>query len=953
MSSYDLGVNNPLLETGEYRASRAIRWCEEELRTYGRLHSLREKISLLLLYNATHILDRRDGKTTDSFPSFVLENTEFPNHENLHNFLMAEQIWLENNSREVVNYGINLLTSRLNMNENQTSDGLRQVIYQILKDLKLNEKSNFSILDPACGFGFLLSELTGLFPNTKLRLAGQEINEGLSKYTKQLFRLVNHDIDVRQADLLSTDAFANEKFDLVLLDAPLAMAWDSSRVSQNDDRFRFGLPSNRDANLLFIQAGLSKLKSPAEGGGVLIAVTTNRNLIAERENKLILESFADKDLMQAVISLPGGVGRGGSSIPTYLLIMTNLKSSNWVNKIQLIDVKANFEDAYGSNGRKRLLTKDAISQISLAISKPKPLKSVRTISKSELWLQRTEISYPDVQNNIWNKTGAEKAAKFTLNTLLLESPFNDFDRSKNQIGLTKIEIKDLGKYLSFEVEPRFKSNSNKASMLGRKVKDTLALIEFTREIATFSKSNIGDFDSSKSEYLAIPRDTSEKCFHVYLGDSPENIHKYIFLSLIQEERIPYLVAWLNSGFGTAARWEVWEQLKDESRFMLGMFHPSEILQFCAFLHVPLLDSKKMKQISTSVTQVEQNINILKSLQDELWVDTNAIETIAELSKSINGEVSLSKWVNDLPFPLAASLRTYESFSLDSSKASDQLIHFWEATATFMATYLLSSLRKSEDLWKSEVPKLNTAIEAGHCSLDRATIGTWRITLEYLTKRFNSWLVSNDVDEQNRAIQLLGGGSRRIYERLLNPQVVNLLTQVNEFRNKYDGHSGTTTKIQEERKHDELLAITNDLRALIGNAWQGLRLIRPIVQYNLREGIELECEILMGPTTPFVNQRISVQDNLIMNELYFVGENSYVPVFPYIKMGPQPNDIEDTCYFYSSKDNKGARFVSYNKSIKNEYNETSDYLLKTLDEIQTLKITPMENLFAQKNSFEED
>jgi hypothetical protein len=44
----------------------------------------------------------------------------------------------------------------------------------------------------------------------------------------------------------------------------------------------------------------------------------------------------------------------------------------------------------------------------------------------------------------------------------------------------------------------------------------------------------------------------------------------------------------------------------------------------------------------------------------------------------------------------------------------------------MATFLLSSLRKSEELWKSEVPKLNSAIEAGHCSLDRATIGTWRI-----------------------------------------------------------------------------------------------------------------------------------------------------------------------------------------------------------------------------------
>ena len=948
MGSYDLNMENPLLETGEYRASRAIRWCEEELRSQGQLHNLREKISPLLIFNATHILDRRDSKTSDSFPTFVLENTKFPNHENLHNFLMAEQIWLENNTHELVNYGINLLTSRLNMNENQSSAGLRQVIYQILKDLGLDKKSDLSFLDPACGFGFLLSELNGLFPETNLRLAGQEINEGLAIYTKQLYRLVNKDIDLRHSDLLIKDSFVDEKFDVVLLDAPLAMPWDSSRVSKNDSRFAFGLPSIRDANLLFIQAGLSKLKTPEEGGGVLIAVTTNRNLLAERENKPILESFADKDLVQAVISLPGGVGRGGTNIPTYLLIMTNLKSSNWLNKIQLIDVKSNFEDAYGSNGRKRMLTKDALNQIGLAISKPKPLKSVRTISNNELWLHRTEISYPNVNNNVWNKTGTDRIAKFTLNSLTSELSDNNLISSEKELGLTAIKIDNLGKYLSFEVEPRFNSKDNKKLLLEHQESDKIALIRLAKEVATFSKSNIELFDTSKAEYLAIPRDNSEKCFHVHVGELPENIHKYIYLELIQKERIPYLVAWLNSGFGSLAMRETWEQLKDESRFMVGMLNPTEILQFCAFLQVPLLDSNRIKQISTSVTQVEQNINILKSLRDELWVDANAIDAIAELSKSINGEVSLSKWVNDLPFPLAASLRTYESFSLDPSKASDQLIHFWEATATFMATYLLSSLRKSEELWKSEVPKLNSAIEAGHCSLDRATIGTWRITLEYLTKRFKKWLDSDDLDEQNRAIQLLGGGSRRVYEKLLHPQVVNLLTQVNEFRNKNDGHSGTMTKIQEQSKHDELLAITNDLRTIIGNAWQGLQLVRPIAQFNLRDGIELECEILMGPTTPFVNQRISVQDNLMMNELYLVGENSSVSILPFVKMGPQPNEIEDTCYFYSRKDSTGARFVSYHKSITNEYSETSDYLIATLNEIQTLKISPMESMFSNEN-----
>ena len=58
MGSYDLDMENPLLETGEYRASRAIRWCEEELRSQGQLHNLREKISPLLIFNAvsyTHL----------------------------------------------------------------------------------------------------------------------------------------------------------------------------------------------------------------------------------------------------------------------------------------------------------------------------------------------------------------------------------------------------------------------------------------------------------------------------------------------------------------------------------------------------------------------------------------------------------------------------------------------------------------------------------------------------------------------------------------------------------------------------------------------------------------------------------------------------------------------------------------------------------------------------------
>lgn len=948
MEKINLDLSNPTRETGELRAAKAIWWCSEQLRSQGQLYALQEKLILLLISNATHIIDRQNGKTNDTFPASIQDATNFANNENLHNFLLAEQIWLENNPDEVLNYGVSLLSSRLNIKESHSSEGLRQIYYQIIKALKIDEKQNLSVLDPACGFGIMLAGLTTLLPKTNLRIAGQEINRNLVEYANQLFRLIDKKIDIRIDDLLKNDAFVEEKFDLVLLDPPLELNWNSTRVSAGDSRFGFGLPSNNDSNLLFIQAGLSKLKTPAEGGGVLIALTTNKNLIGEGGNKSILEGFADKDLIKAVVSLPGRLGKDNTYIPTYLLVMSNLKSTHWQNKIQFIDVKSNFEDIYGANGINRLLTREALSQIDLALAKPKPLKLARTVLNDDLMLNKIEISYPNVKNNVWHKSGSEKIAKFTLNLPISKLLVKGSENVERQSDIAAAEFKHLSSYLSFEVEPRFNTNSSKEKMLVSNDENLVALIKLSKEVATFSKKNIGDFDSSKSAYLAVPREYSEKCLQVHPGDIPENVHKYIFLSLTQEERIPYLVAWLNSGLGKVAMLETWERLKDESRFMVGMLNPSEILQFCAFLQVPYLDSNKIPQITSSIVQVEQSINILRNLRDELWVEPNAVESIAELSKSINGEVSLSQWVNELPFPLAASLRTYESFSLDPTKASDQLIHFWEATATFMATYLLSSLRKSDDLWKSEIPKLNSAIEGGRCSLDRATIATWRITLEYLIKRFNRWLISDDVDEQRRAIQLLGGGSRRIYEKLLNPQVINLLTQVNEFRNKNDGHSGTLTKNQEQSKHSELLAITNELRNVIGNAWNGLRLIRPIVQFNLRDGIELESEILMGPTTPFVNKRILVQDNLVMNELYLVGENGYVPLLPFVRMGPQPNEIEDTCYFYSSKEPNGLRFISYHKTMQNEFYETSVDLINTLDEMQNLQLSPFETMFSNED-----
>lgn len=932
-------------ENGELRALRAMEWCTSELLKYGNSYPDRDNTSRLLLDNVMHIFHRLEGTTTDSFSNEILEGTNFTNHENLHNFLMAEQIWLENNRTEVVHYVTNLLQAgypNRYSRERQTSEGLRQVIYQIIKGLDISQRKQLSVFDPACGFGFLLLGLQNLLPETNLRLAGQDINQNLKDSAELLFKATEQKIDLRYADLLREDAFNEEKFDIVLLDAPLLFQWRNSQEVEQDPRFIFGLPSNSDANLLFIQASLSKLKPPEEGGGVLIAVTTNRNLIAERENKKILESFYELDLVQAVISLPGGIGQS-TNLPLYLLVMSNKKPSQWSKKVQLVNVKSHFDDVIAANGRQRFLSSYGLNQVRMAVSKPKPLKAARTLTLSELWLYKCDVIYRDVRARIWNSVSTQKIAKFSQ-TYLTEDPLSEFVDTNDTQGLNSIEISNSVRYLSYQVEPRFKSSEKKVLSLHNDKSKSVALIRLTNEIILLSKKDAPQFNSSQTEYLAIPRSWSDSCIHVHMGDTPEDVNKYMFLSLIQNERIPYLVAWLNSSHGTRARYEIWRQLEDESRFMTGMFKPSEIINFFAYLEVPFLNLQQLSQITHSVSQLDQMSKALNALEDQIWTDETAIEIIEELSKSINSEASLSRWADDLPFPLAASLRTYESFRLDPAKASEQLIHFWEATATFMATYLISALRKSDELWSSEVPKLHKAIEAGHCSLDRVTIGTWRITLEYLSKRFKIWLDSDDDDEQNRAIKLLGGSSRRNYEKLLDPQVLTLLGQVNEFRNIYDGHSGTMSEAQERTKHEELLGLTHELKSIIGNAWNGLRLIRPLNQTNMRDGIELECEILMGPTTPFVNQRIRVYDNLLRDELYIVGEDDSVQLIPFVRMGAQSNEVEDTCYFYNRKDSAGARYVSYHKSVQNEITEKSESLLKTLDEIQNLSIPSIEALF---------
>ena len=289
------------------------------------------------------------------------------------------------------------------------------------------------------------------------------------------------------------------------------------------------------------------------------------------------------------------------------------------------------------------------------------------------------------------------------------------------------------------------------------------------------------------------------------------------------------------------------------------------------------------------------------------------------------------------------MQAYRSLSSDDEKAAKQLVHFWEASAIFLATYLLSALKQSDQLWAQEIPRIRKAIANGKHSFERASIGTWNIVIEYLSTFFLKAINSNDSEFSERYFELLGNPSRQTAERLLSPKFVLLLNRVIAIRNHDLAHGGTISTQQARMIRENLEALTNELQAEIKNSWTSLKLINAGTTSHREDGDFNSAQILMAPTTSFVTELIPVSNNLYEGELYLVTDKGSVRLLPLVQMGAAPKEALSTCYFYSRLENNGAELVTYQFSGQDKMTDNSSALLKTISDIISLEDSPIESL----------
>lgn len=217
------------------------------------------------------------------------------------------------------------------------------------------------IYDPACGTGGMLTVSkdyiqTNFNKNANIFLYGQELNSSTYAICKADMLLKGEDIDYikggdkehHKASTLSNDQHHDKRFDYILSNPPFGVSWEKDGTAVENEferglsgRFGAGLPKISDAQFLFMQHIVSKLKRKEEGGGEAAVIFNSSPMytgeVGSGENK-IRRFILENDLLDAIIALPDSIFFN-TDIPTFIWILSNKKDSDRKGKVQLINAQ--------------------------------------------------------------------------------------------------------------------------------------------------------------------------------------------------------------------------------------------------------------------------------------------------------------------------------------------------------------------------------------------------------------------------------------------------------------------------------------------------------------------------------------------------------------------------------------------------------------------------------------
>jgi len=339
---------------------------------------------------------------------------------------------------------------------------------------------------------------------------------------------------------------------------------------------------------------------------------------------------------------------------------------------------------------------------------------------------------------------------------------------------------------------------------------------------------------------------------------------------------------------------------------------------------------------------------VRSEADELesalcnWTESPQ-ELLARIT-SINQEDRYEDWLESLPFPLASILWRHYAAKESYRERYQILLHFFEATAAFIATIHLSAYMSRESEWDRIGQDLSSKLSGQGLSLERATFGAWKLVVERLASACSASLrkADQDSDQLNLLEQIFGTSDRQVLQMLSHPKLLHVLQAANKIRNDNLGHSGAIGEDGARQIHEELLDLVYQLRGVFGRRWNRYELLQPgPIRY--KEGVyNVTCKRIVGTrSSPFEERAYDSIMPLETDALYLFDSLSRtgLKLQPFVEVIPSPERQAVACFIFNRVDRDSARWISYHFDQESEISHPSQGVIHALSKLKKFGLSP--------------
>lgn len=317
------------------------------------------------------------------------------------------------------------------------------------------------IYDPCCGTGGMLTIskehiIQDINLQAKVYLYGQELNSQTYAVAKSDILIKGENADLikggsgehSEDSTLSNDQFYDKNFDYVIANPPYGVDWKKDKEAVEAEaargdagRFPAGTPAVSDAQLLFLQHMVSKMRPAHEGGGRVAVVHNGSPLFtgaAGSGPSEIRRWVLENDYLEALIALPTNMFYN-TGIATYIWVLSNRKAAERKGKVQLIDASDIFHKLRKNLGDKnKELTSEDIDTIYQMYNDFAETKQSKIFDTTEFGYTQVAVNWTDEDGNKQKVTELiplkDDIDEYFKREVLPHLPKATMDRKKDKIG---------------------------------------------------------------------------------------------------------------------------------------------------------------------------------------------------------------------------------------------------------------------------------------------------------------------------------------------------------------------------------------------------------------------------------------------------------------------------------------------------------------------------------------